>query len=516
VLIDTIDDATNFGTPHNVKPDDVTFIQFSSGSTAEPKGVVLTHRNVTANIASIVDSSGLSSAQPFLSWMPLTHDMGLIGFHLTPFLLNTDQVILPTELFVRRPFLWLLKATEKRTRVTCSPNFGYKHFLKAFDAEKGKALDLSNIRLIFNGAEPISEELCHEFTQTLLVHGLAANAIYPVYGLAEASLAATFPHPETPIRVVIVDRHALKLGDHVKLIDPASTNSVKFVSVGRAVACSKVRVSDHSNAAFRENIIGHVQVAGDNVTRTYYRNDAANQHAFTADGWLDTGDLGFINGGDLVITGRAKDIIFCNGQNYFPHDLEEVVAKNENVELGKVAACGVRKENATSDEVIVFVLHRGSVEKFVPLARAIHTHVNKYTGLSVAHVIPVGKIPKTTSGKIQRYLLGAAYMQGEYSEILSELEGYWDHRDVSIKDAQNTLEQRLMEICYQSIDKANFNQHDNLLEIGTSSLALAQIFEQVDKLYPGQLDITDFFDYPTISQLANYLGNKLNQAPSSV
>ena len=170
-----------------------------------------------------------------------------------------------------------------------------------------------------------------------------------------------------------------------------------------------------------EDRIGHIHIRGENVTRGYFEDPAANAAAFSADGWLRTGDLGLFHQGELYITGRAKEIIFVNGQNYYPHDLEALAQRAPGLELGKVVAAGVRPPGAQTEQLVVFVLHRGSLEDFLPLAAQVARLINEHAGLEVAEVVPVKRIPKTTSGKMQRHLLAEGYVEGEFDAELQEL-----------------------------------------------------------------------------------------------
>jgi acyl-CoA synthetase (AMP-forming)/AMP-acid ligase II len=198
-LVDELDDVSRPGRPREARPDDIAFIQFSSGSTSDPKGVVLTHANLIANIDGATQAARFNSDDVSLSWMPLTHDMGLIGFHLVMFANRVHAHLMPTDLFVRRPLLWLQFASQVRASILCSPNFGYRHFLRALGDQTLEGVDLSSIRMIFNGAEPISVELAGEFLDRMATYGLRRSAMFPVYGLAEASLAAIFPSPARSI-----------------------------------------------------------------------------------------------------------------------------------------------------------------------------------------------------------------------------------------------------------------------------------------------------------------------------
>ncbi len=511
LLLDRIEELSRDGEVHRAQPDDIAFVQFSSGSTSEPKGVALTHRNLLTNIYAIIERIELAETDRTLSWMPLTHDMGLIGFHLTPLIACAQHYIMPTEVFVRRPQLWLQKASDKKANVLCSPNFGYKHFLKGFEPGKVR-FDLSHVRTLFNGAEPISVTLCEDFLRTTAQFGLHRNAMYPVYGLAEASLAVTFPESGVEYRTVTVTRDAMKMGDAVQTVAATDPNGTSFACVGSTVRNCRMRIADGEGNSLPDYVIGRIQIAGGNVTSGYYNDSSATQAAFVGE-WLDTGDLGFIVNKELTVTGRVKEIIFANGQNYFPHDLEALLGGAANIELGKAAVCGIRNEEAGSDEILVFVLFRENFDQFLPVARSVRKTIAEHAGLSISKVIPVRRIPKTTSGKIQRYLLTESYANGEFDEALVKLQ-LLERSDSRQAGEQTAVQTTLHEICANHITGNKIGLHDNIFERGTSSLALAQIYEQIDKYWPGKLEITDFFDYPTIAELAAYLENKLEGSSS--
>ena len=504
VLLDACAELNRPGKPAKVRPNDVAFIQFSSGSTGEPKGVVLTHHNLMTNVRAILHGMAVCVSDCSFSWMPLTHDMGIIGFHLAPLTAGRDLYLMPTELFVRRPMLWLQKISEKRVAITASPNFGLKHLLKRFKPEREQNLDLSCLRLIFNGAEPISAELCREFAEVMAPFGYAAGAMFPVYGLAEASLAVTFPKPGQGVSSLHVSRKVLHVGERVEALPADAPGSLELVRVGSAVRSVEVRVADEAGAPLPNDTVGHVLIRGDNVTPGYYRDERLNREAFKVDGWLDTGDLGFIDEGELVISGRAKELIIVNGQNFHPHDLEVICEAVEGVELGKAVACGVREPAQTSDDLVIFVWFRGSLEAFLPKAMAIKHLITEQTGLEVRHVIPVRSIPKTTSGKVQRFALAEQYQQGDFAETAGALEQLMA---ASKKEARagSSIEQTLLAICNSVIDERAVGVEDNLFEIGTSSLKLAQIHEQLEEHFPNTIEITDLFDYPTVAELAAYL-----------
>jgi acyl carrier protein len=217
-----------------------------------------------------------------------------------------------------------------------------------------------------------------------------------------------------------------------------------------------------------------------------------------------------IQDGKLFITGRAKEIIFVNGQNYYPHDIENIAIRAEGLELGKVVATGVRPKGASTDDLILFVLHRMDMKEFLPLSTQVARLVNEHTGLEVAHVVPVKRIPKTTSGKIQRHLLEDDYEKGVYAAELAELETLRAAADAAggAKVTSTDLERQIKDICDTALER-NIGVDDNLFDLGASSLKLIEIHEQIDRAFPGKVDLTELFDFPTIAELSRHLEGKL-------
>jgi len=495
-------------------PDDIAFIQFSSGSTSAPKGVVLTHRNLVANIEAILAGiGGVRADDSSLSWMPLTHDMGLIGFHLVPLVAGRSQWLMPTGIFVRRPALWLLKVGEHRVSVTCSPNFGYQHFLKSHDRDSLSSLDLSAVRVIFYGAEPIAARLCREFIAALSPARLAHDVMLPVYGLAEASLAVTFPPMRRAIADVRLARGALAVGDTARELPRDAADGIDFVKVGTPVAGCQLRIADAAGASLAAGVVGRILIRGDNVTRGYYGDDVLTRATIGDDGWLDTGDLGATIDGELVVTGRSRELIFAAGQNLYPHDLEDVLARHAGIDQGRAAVAGVRDGRATADDVVAFVTHKGSdLATFVATAAAARRAIAEEAGVALHAVVPVRQLPKTTSGKLQRFALAEAYLRGDFDAPLADLAAL-EAQPGPAADA-SAVERRLLEICQSLLPARKLAAEDNLFEIGTSSLALAQIYERVDAAWPGLLEVTDFFDYPTVRAMARYLEQQAARVPA--
>ena len=492
----------------------MAFIQFSSGSTSEPKGVVLTHRNLIKNALGAGMASRWTEDDTTVSWMPLTHDMGLIGMHIMMFAHRMNVNIMPTELFIRRPLLWMTFCARKRATITSSPNFGYRHYLKVLGDRTVGDMDLSAVRLIYNGAEPISVELADEFMERLAPTKMPRWAMCPVYGLAEASLVVSFPQPPGQMySSIAVDRHSINVGKMPAYLPPEHADALTLMAVGTPIPYCETRIADDEDREVPDGHVGHILIRGDNVTKGYFENPEANAQGYTADGWLRTGDLGMLKEGKLYITGRAKEIIFVNGQNYYPHDIENIAIRADSMELGKVVAAGIRPKHGSTDDLVIFVLHRMDMKEFLPIATQIARLVNEHTGLEVANVVPVKRIPKTTSGKIQRHLLEEDFLNGgqdaelaEIAKLRAELASMG-----GAKVTSSEIERQLKDIADAALARS-IDVHDNLFEIGASSLKLIEIHEQIDRLYPGLVDLTELFDFPTIAELAKHIESKVTAA----
>jgi acyl-CoA synthetase (AMP-forming)/AMP-acid ligase II/acyl carrier protein len=485
---------------HSGCVDDTALIQFSSGSTSDPKGVVLTHTNLLTNLQAIVRAAAIDARDATLSWMPLHHDMGLIGFHLVPLLQRIDQVIMDSGLFVRRPVRWLEAAEKYRATLLCAPNFGYQHYLKSTSGKEH--FDLRPVRLIFNGAEPVSAAVCRHFVARMQTSGLDEKALFPVYGLAEASLAVTFPQPGSGVKSLLVDPASIAVACPVRVVE-AGAKAVELVCLGVPVAGCEVQIQDEDGLAMAQWHVGHVMIRGANVTRRYYRAGVDEEPPRAEEQWLDSGDLGFIGPGGLYIAGRSKDILFVAGQNRYPQDLEWLLQEHAAIEAGKVAVTAVRSEDNDEDHILVCVQYRRAPEEFVAVADRVLSTLAERTGLQATAVVPVRSLPRTSSGKLQRYRLARSWERGEYSSVLERLR----ELSASATDSPSAVatEQLLLDLCRQLFPDHRIQPQQNLFELGADSLMLVRIHEEIEARFPGRVEITDLFDYPDIQSLAEYI-----------
>ncbi|MFB7516950.1 AMP-binding protein [Streptomyces sp. NPDC056144] len=380
-----------------VAPRDLAVVQFTSGSTSAPKGVMLSHATVLAGLRAIVRSAAMDRHDVMVSWVPHFHDMGLFG-PLSVFLAGGRVHLVPPMDFVRRPAGLLRLLSETRATVLTGPDFSYARLAAAATPELLAELDLSPLRLAFNGAEPVRAATVDAFVTRLAPAGLAASAMYPVYGMAEATLAVAFPAPGAEPRVVHLDRARLAddgLAVPVAADDPRAK---ALVGVGRPVEGMRLRVVGADGALRRPGRLGEIQIAGPAVTTGYYAAPAATATAFDGP-WLRTGDLGFLLDGDLFVTGRRKEMIIVNGQNHFPEDAENLAREQPGVHRGN---CVAFADDARERLVVAAEIAPGGDPDAV--AGSIRRTLAERLGLAAVHVEPVrpGGLPRTTSGKWQR------------------------------------------------------------------------------------------------------------------
>lgn len=397
-----------------ITPDDLCFLQFTSGSTSKPKGVMVTHANLVANAQAFLGPAGLDRKDDDkgVSWLPLFHDMGLIGFVLGTLICDIPVVLLPTETFARSPMIWLQTIHKHRGTITFAPNFAFQLVAKRAKERDLRELDLSGVRVAGCGAEPIRAQTLVEFAEKFAPTGFPKTALLPSYGMAEATLAITFHPLGTELVIDRVDADALATGE----ARPATSDSAKVMELvgnGKGFPEHEVAIVDETATPLPERRVGEVVTRGPSVTAGYFENQEATAGSWK-NGWLHTGDLGYFADGHLFICGRAKDLIIIRGANYYPQDIEWSVGEMEGVRRGNVFAFSVMRDG--SEELVVAAeCVSGDAAR---LQDEIATAVTSEFGLKPAEVVmvPVGTLPKTSSGKAQRSKTKSLYESGELAQ----------------------------------------------------------------------------------------------------
>ncbi|WP_124067171.1 AMP-binding protein [Clostridium sp. E02] len=487
---------------------DIAYVQFSSGSTGDPKGVTLSHKNIMTNVKSILKGCHAEKTDISISWMPLTHDMGLIGMHFTPLVLGADQYIMTPTMFVKRPQLFMEKITEHKATITSIPNFGYSHLLQKMDHNNNYNWDLSSLKIIFNGAEMISYHLVKNFICHMKQYGFKERAMFPVYGMAEASLAITFSILGEGIKGVIVDRSTVSVGQQVIEVETESEKDSVFVDLGSPVANCQVRIVDDKRSIVSDHIVGNIQVRGDNVTKGYYLREDLNTVILQRDGWLDTGDIGFFRNKSLVVLGRSKEVIIVNGQNYYATDLERIAERLSTVKFSDIAIVGYF--DGTVEQILVFVTYRGELKDFEFATEEIRLGIFHELGLSVKYVIPIKKMPKTTSGKIQRFKLLEEYRNGIFDDTILVIDHIRKERlsQRTMEAPITQTEVKVLNIVKAVIGTDTIGIADDLFYYSLQSMLVMQIYDQIDACYPGALKVADIYRFRTIKEIASALSSK--------
>ena len=400
-------------------PNDTAFIQFSSGSTGTPKGVCLTHQNLLHNIISIIEHQDGSPSNCFVSWLPLFHDMGIIGYHILPVVLQAKQVLMQPRLFMKRPLTWLKALDRHQGTCTASPNFGLSRVLAKVKQDDVRELDLSHIHCLLNGSEPISWDVLQRFTALLEPANFSKTAMSPGYGLAEGSLCISARPAHTLPLVHHVNRNTLNRKMPVITSVEPSSSSLPLVEVGTALPGVSIRIVDDADQVTSPGVVGHIHIRGANVTRGYYKSPKLNQETFCGD-WLRTGDLGYILDERLVITGRHKDIIFVRGQNFYAHDIEASLNELEWFDAGRAAVFTTTHPHDGSDLICIAGVFKKTDTTLSEQYNLTRAHVAKTFAIQVDCLIPVraNQIPKTSSGKLQRHTLKQRFDNGDFNDLV--------------------------------------------------------------------------------------------------
>ena len=491
------------------------FVQFSSGSTNTPKGVILTHKNLLTNIEGIIESGGLTSEDRVLSWMPYYHDMGLIGFHISLIALGMFQINMNPMKFVKRPTLWFDLISKHKITMTSSPNFGYRLLLRKVKDKHLKEWDLSSLRLIFNGAEPISMPLVNEFMEKLSGCNLSETSMFMVYGMAEACLAVAFPPVNSKPLSHFISRNSLVNKSKVEEVEESAKDALQVADEGYPVAGMQVRVVNDDGEIVPENVLGEIQIKGDNVTKGYINNPEATAKSFQDD-WLKTGDTGFIIDGRLCVTGRIKDIIFVNGQNFFAHDIEFKLEEIEGVETGKVVVGGWHDEKEGREKIAIFSSLRVKEDELKSFYGNMLSKISETFGIYIDFVVLVKAIPKTTSGKVRRFMLVQSFLDNEFadstlnsSELLLNIEEKAEETDEDESLALNISRDKIKEIWADVLDRPaqSIGYNQSFFSLGGTSIKAVQVLGMLED----ELDITLGHDIlincRTINEMEEYLKN---------
>ena len=391
--------------------DDLFVLQFTSGSTSEPKGVMLPNHVVAANLDAIIEAAEVDiDTDVMVSWLPLYHDMGLVGFCILPMSAGIDLVLGAPQDFLASPGRWMEWISTYGGTATAGPNFSYVLATRALKRSEA-TLDLSRLRIALNGAEPVDPASVRAFIEAGERHGLEPGAVFPAFGMAEVAIAGCFPKPMSGLSTDTVDAQALEKEHRAVPVAADHSNAREVVKLGRPVPGLEFRIVDPATGRqLDERQVGELQIAGTSVMSGYYQRDDANAESFDGE-WLRTGDLAYLVDGEMVMCGRIKDVIIVGGRNVYPQDIERVVGDVDGIRAGNVIAFGVPGRNG-KERVVVVAETRA--EDLGPVVDAVSAQVVGSVGVPAAvSLVQPGSLPKTSSGKLQRALCRQQYLGGE-------------------------------------------------------------------------------------------------------
>jgi fatty-acyl-CoA synthase len=414
---------------------DPAYIQYSSGSTSDPKGVLITQRAITANARGGLVRMQVRADDRGFSWLPLYHDMGLVGFCIMPMLAQASVDYLATTAFARRPALWLKLMSDNRSTITYSPSFGYELAGHRINGDAVK-LDLSHLRVAGIGGDMVRPEVLELFATRLAPAKFDPNAFLPSYGMAESTLVVTIRELEEPVKVDIVERAQCKLWRRAV---PASQRArfnpektCRFVVCGRPLPDHELKVVDEDGRVLGDREIGRILVKGPSLMAGYFGNAEATRAVMRDDGFMDTGDMGYLVGNEIVITGRAKDLILHNGRNIWPQDIEWTVERVPSVRGGDAAAIAIETPSGEDRLVILLQCRLTGRKEMENLRRAVLAAVHRSAGVDCEVVLIAPRsLPFTSSGKLSRAAAKTRYLAGDIAEIGMTVSAYYDRPRVA-------------------------------------------------------------------------------------
>ncbi len=393
---------------------DLAFLQYTSGSTGEPKGVALTHRNLLANLASMREATGVNPSDVFVSWLPLYHDMGLIGAVMGSLYIGFTLVLMSPLAFLARPSRWLRAIHRHRGTLTAAPNFAYEFCLSKVDERELEGLDLSSLRMAFNGAEAVMPATISRFAERFAGYGLRHGAITPVYGLAESSVGLAFPPQGRGPRIEVLDRTQMRVNERAVPAAPGDPRPLEIVACGLPLPGHEIRAVDAAGRELPERHQGRIQFRGPSSTSGYFRRPELSEQLCDGD-WLNTGDLGFLADGELFLTGRAKDIIIRGGHNIHPQELEDSVSRVPGVRKGGVCVFPLADESTGTERLVVMAeTDVAAPDERARISEMIRALSVDLLGTPADEIVlaPPRAVLKTSSGKIRRSACRELYQSG--------------------------------------------------------------------------------------------------------
>lgn len=491
------------------QPGDLAFLQYTSGSTGSPKGVMVSHANIIANLRALDETAHCSAQDVFCNWLPLFHDLGLINTVLLPIYLGAHSIVMSPARFMQRPLAWLEAISESRATIAGAPNFAFDHCVARITADQLRGIDLSSWRIAFNAAEPIDPRTLRRFVERFSKAGFSESAFYPAYGMAEATVFISAGEPAAAVVTRTYDAQALQTGRAETARVDGRTQ--ELVGCGKPASGHCIRiVSPQTSSEVADGAIGEIWFAGPSVTQGYWNDVERTRAAFGARlpgddrEFLRTGDLGFVHDGELFVSGRIKDVLIVRGRNYYPQDLERTAS----------AACaGLVPGGAIAFEIDGRVVLVQEVERAVQhgfdsaqAIRAMQTEIFDHFEIAPEDIVLIaaGRLPRTSSGKVQRALTRQRYLENDIDALCSLKE--LAPREGSARAAPaSELERRLCALWQEVLGIERIGIDDSFLALGGHSLLASRLVARIRREWNCGITIRDLFEAQCIRELARVI-----------
>jgi len=508
-------------------PDDIVYILFSSGTTGEPRGVIIRKSNIAANVESFIKHYEMKPDDKFLSWSPLTHCYGLVIFHILPIILGANQYLIPTNIYMKTPLLWMDKVNQHRATRTGTLPFALKHFINIYkQSNMSPDWDLSCVKSMFIGGEQVNYPLCTGFTNLVKKLGFSRETLLPLYGLTEATIMVCANRQGKLACAYKVAGNKLVLGEKVDyMVAEESDIENSFLEMGTALDSTTISIMDDNYNTLPDGYLGHVYVSGASVTSGYYKDEEATSKIIYNGKWLYTGDIGFIAEKSLVIVGREKELIVANGKKYACISIENIINNQvENRGYGQSIVCNGLNMNDSAERVIIFVQaslnlnNTDDIHRFITYSGEIKQKLFEVAGLTIDEIIPIESFPKTFSGKLFRRGLTNSFNTGLYSPIIDKLHEQQrnnknDNKVTEVEDALSRTEiikeiVKSVEALFQ-IKITDYNLP--FTDYGIISINIPPFVEKLNAVFGTALSISVLFSFTNVNMLTDHIYKLMNK-----
>lgn len=487
---------------YNAMPEDTAMIVYSSGSTGNPKGVVITHEILIKSNLDLVMHFKLTSQDISFHWMPLTHMVGFSFCHLVPMLAGMNQYFTSKELFLANSVKWLAMLCEAKATLTMLPNFAMKHILSSIHKEECLDLDLSSVRLIASAGEAIVPSVVDEFFKVFEVYGLKKETFCGVYGSTETQSIAC-EQIGTGIQVKKMDRRTLGIGEKAKETEDMKY-ATEFVCLGKSVGSCAIRISNDCNEVLADGVVGNVEVKGHGVTPGYYQDLERTHQSFTKDGWYQTGDIGVYEQGRLTLVGRKQEVVIMNAVNYHLNDIERCAKDVEIVAEENIGACCIVNEG--NEEIILVVETKKSLN-LKETAKKISEHIHKKMGLTIYGVGFMEELPGTSTGKVNRNRIQELFKDGSLSAqfIITKVE-----KNTAAPISLEAIEQKIIKVWKEVLEIEEIDPDKAFLELGGQSISVYGMLDQLSDELGVSLNARSIFNGQSVKELAKTVEKKIS------